>query len=203
MVRMLFNRLSLISLILCFLTIVFWVRSYPQRDVAGMRWSARGDYIDCAIGTNRGLFAISIFEVPDAERARIERTIHEPLDTHRFVYHRVAPTRGPEPSRWWNKLGFAAESSTFITGLQTHSSIVFMPLWLPLLLTLVVPTAQCIRYVRRRRQGRCAICGYDLRASSDRCPECGAIPLRRVLLDIWQAFSTASLQLKAVESRVD
>ena len=59
---------------------------------------------------------------------------------------------------------------------------VVVPQWLLVLLTLTPPAFRLGVTQRRRRnrlrQGRCLQCGYDLRATPDRCPECGTIPAR-------------------------
>jgi rubrerythrin len=52
------------------------------------------------------------------------------------------------------------------------------PYWLLALLTAALPVARAAAFARGRRRaiaGLCTACGYDLRASPERCPECGAI----------------------------
>src|SRR4051794_181011 len=60
---------------------------------------------------------------------------------------------------------------------QTPTSI--LPMVFLASLFAILPLAASMRLARRRRRakrlnaGHCIACGYDLRASPDRCPECG------------------------------
>ncbi len=51
------------------------------------------------------------------------------------------------------------------------------PLWVPILAFAMCPLLVCGWSARqrnvRRLRGNCAKCGYDLRGSTDTCPECG------------------------------
>lgn len=56
-----------------------------------------------------------------------------------------------------------------------------LPVW-PVALVLLTPSigwaALALRQRRRRMRNQCPACGYDLRATPDRCPECGT-PIER------------------------
>lgn len=89
----------------------------------------------------------------------------------------------PAPQSAWNRLGFWHwPSSVQIINLNheviVHESWV-VPKWfvvLPFAIPACAWAAARLALARRRPYGLCRWCGYDLRATPERCPECGAEP---------------------------
>jgi hypothetical protein len=62
---------------------------------------------------------------------------------------------------------------------NTRRRVFVVPHGLVAVITLIVPLIWARRYLRTRRREltrACERCGYDLRATPERCPECGAVP---------------------------
>ena len=82
-----------------------------------------------------------------------------------------------------HSFGWERQRLPYPNGWQVDQSL-FLPVWFP---PVVFTTPIGLAFVVRRRgnhssvrtnQPRCRVCNYDLRATSDRCPECGTIPTK-------------------------
>jgi hypothetical protein len=84
----------------------------------------------------------------------------------------------------WEFLGFAvsghSEPSTPTNSIAVKRDYFMAPYWFLVILSALLPAYSVTMWYKQRRpnalakQGRCPTCGYDLRATPARCPECGA-----------------------------
>lgn len=83
--------------------------------------------------------------------------------------------------------GVAHVSDRPANELFRSAGVLMLPKWAPIAILLAMPLVTLRAWLRKRRQGKrlnnglCLNCGYDLRASPARCPECGkSVPLGRL-----------------------
>ena len=173
----LFTICLLLSL-LCGLAIgVLWVRSYRYSE--SIQWeNARGTR---SIRTVIGGVDVSymIADWPSLlNRPRKPRYIRE---TQQAGFNRLL-LLSDTGENWidWQWHGFAHYQYSRRNGVV--NAIWIVPFWAIAIATSLLPIlwimARWRSYINKRRAKRlgcCPVCGYDLRATPDRCPECGRV----------------------------
>src|SRR4051812_795079 len=163
--RILLNLATAVSLVLCVATVVLAVRSF-SRAYGIVWWRVDG---------NGSLYLVSgdlrwhTSAGPDSQHYRGDETYFAAVEPYpMWTPYRGSPTfrfAGVRYYRWPN-------------GPVTDREVI-LPLWLAIAAWSLVPLVRIYRSFPGRRRaggGRCPACGYDLRATPDRCPECGALP---------------------------
>jgi hypothetical protein len=183
--RKLFTLAAALSAPLFVATCVLWVRSHVCRDYAfaWLPWpgdAGRRRWLKADADSGGGQIDVSWKVWTAGEREQLIQ--HNALGAADF-YHRAFPDVPREyarssPPMPWNAAGFGWYSG------PTHASV-WLPYWSAALLTAAPPAAWLAGRARRRRRvraGRCLRCGYDLRATPERCPECGAVPKKAAVI---------------------
>jgi hypothetical protein len=91
----------------------------------------------------------------------------------------------PRPRGAIERLGFGAGGQVWAANPARHR-FVYVPHWFALIVLgaasapLITRVRHFLRARRRARGGMCRACGYDMRSTPDRCPECGTASLNQM-----------------------
>ena len=180
--------MAVASAVLCLATCVLWVRSYQVSDrLYSSHWWLRGLVSNESawwLLTGRGGVGIG-HRVQAASESPSQIAAFTPLVNHpEYSWKRESPATPLYPKEGMGiiqQLGFRYEDDpvpAVFSGVSGYYREWDVPLWLVALLFAAVPVCQLLTARKRKRsigKGRCAKCGYDLRATPDRCPECGTV----------------------------
>jgi hypothetical protein len=186
MKRRLFNLAAAVSLVMMLATVALWVRSYFVLDRVAFRCASESPTSLTFLrgSSNRGAIFLRRFDVavtggspPPTYRVEDGLLIDVGRNGH---WTKGDPERGQSRLREvfafsWHDATYARRPLRDLTQSERDRGVTF-PDWVVLLLAALAPALwwRVHRTQRqRRRAGRCESCGYDLRATPERCPECG------------------------------
>jgi outer membrane protein assembly factor BamB len=172
---------SLACLLLCVLTVFAWVRSYQAAEFVGQQTltSTRPFVAQLRRGVLSRDGSLTFGRTHDVFQSAIRRPLAAPATPLDLCWTREPVTRAADDLPRRNLLHFAwtHRSRPSGTSLGNQSEIsVTLPHWLVAALLAIAPLAWLSGLWRDRRRyaaGLCPWCGYDLRESKGRCPECG------------------------------
>jgi hypothetical protein len=168
--RRMFAIASALSLLLCAAACVFWARRH---------WWYSATYSTHAAATSRRSYGAAACD----GRLRLFKFVgisgRKPgfaADQYPYVSNDKAFLTA---TRKWSFAGFRwyADSIPSVGGSRLTIACFETPFWCIAPIDLIAPATLPMRWSRRAHAKNigaiCLRCGYDLRASNDRCPECG------------------------------
>lgn len=170
--RALVVALTVLSGVMCIATLGVWERSYALEE--GVARISKGWEI--LIGDSRGILFIHCEQYFNTDLSRDRDSESRWMVASGTYLAGSGPLTVCEQSFGGfgcGRFDMQFGQQVFFVVRQAHC-----PLWFVAAIFAIAPVRLLI--LRRRRghrasRGLCVACGYDLRASGDRCPECGAI----------------------------
>jgi hypothetical protein len=168
--RRLFNLAAAVSLLLCVISAALWVRGRTTWKFEGLTFNTRHDQGERhhSIETSPFGWKVSYHRLSGRPRLHLRWLPYSGASGHRDLWYGETGTSG-FAGVWW----YAGKPRGDGAGPMYE---LFVPHWLSALMTSILPAVWLMRWQKRRAgnvRGNCLTCGYDLRATPERCPECG------------------------------
>jgi hypothetical protein len=175
--RRFLNLASVASALVCLTTVVAWGRSQFAVETLSLEtWDPQtrtSSGWELAIGEGRLTTTRDVLRFNAGE----DVAVFDALSSPRVERYTFPPVRAKLQDDWALYAWYPPQTIARSAG-NWYSWKFGMHLLLLSTLATVLPAMRlCSRWRERRRReaNRCANCGYDLRATPDRCPECGAV----------------------------